>query len=176
MRSICKVAGIAVVPLLLVMSSPSVALAGGAAEFERIDPSYYQTDANSLIDIDGARGVVAKRRALIRYIWAGKGLPSKKLPGKIEKDIADDRYAELYKTNLERIDKLTIDMDYGLNSIVYHFIPEEANNKLFVLSPGTSGRFPPGQRHDQGFPGQRLFRDGVFNAPARNEQSAGSRS
>jgi hypothetical protein len=66
MKSICRVGGVAVVSLLLVMLSSVVALAGGAVEFERIDPSYYLTDANSLIDIDGPRDVGAKRRALIR--------------------------------------------------------------------------------------------------------------
>jgi len=145
MRPICRVNSFAVVPLLFVMLSACVVSAGGAVEFERIDPSYHQTDANSLIDIDGARGVVAKRRALIRYIWAGEGFPSKKLPGKVEKDITDDRYAELYKTNLKQIDKLTINMDYGLNSIVYHFLPEEANSKLFVYHQGHRGDFIQGK-------------------------------
>ena len=112
MTSIYRVSSFVIVPLLLVMLSPFVVSAGGAVEFERIDPSYYQTDANDLIDIDGARSVLAKRKALIRYIWAGEGLPSGKLPGKIEKHITDDRYAELYETNLKQIDKLTINMDY----------------------------------------------------------------
>ncbi len=154
MRSICRVSSLAVVPLLFVMLSPIVASAGGAVEFERIDPSYYQTDANSLIDIDGARGVVAKRRALIRYIWAGEGFPSGKLPGKVEKDITDDRYAELYKTNLKQIDKLTIDMDYGLNSIVYHFLPEEANSKLFIYHQGHRGDFIQGKDTIKAFLGK----------------------
>lgn len=145
MRSICRVDSIAVVPLFFVMLSALVASAGGAVEFERIDPSYHLTDANSLIDIGGAKSVVAKRRALIRYIWSGDGLPSKKLPGKVEKGITDDRYAELHKTNLKQIDKLTIDMDYGLNSIVYHFIPREANNKLFIYHQGHRGDFVQGK-------------------------------
>jgi hypothetical protein len=119
--------------------------AGGAVEFERIDPAYYQTDANSLIDIDGADSVLAKRKVLIQYIWAGEGLPSGKLPGKVEKDINDDRYAELYKANLRQIDKLTINMDYGLNSIVYHFLPKEANNRLFIYHQGHRGDFIQGK-------------------------------
>ena len=51
MRSICRVSSLTVVLALLVMSCPCLVSAGGAGEFERIDPSYYQTDANSLIDI-----------------------------------------------------------------------------------------------------------------------------
>jgi hypothetical protein len=127
------------------MLCPGVVSAGGAVEFERIDPSYYQTDANSLIDIDGADSVLAKRAALIHYIWGGEGFPSGKRPGKVEKDIADDRYAELYKTSLRQIDKLTIDMDYGLNSIVYHFLPKEANGKLFIYQQGHRGDFVQGK-------------------------------
>jgi hypothetical protein len=145
MRSICRISSFAVAPLFFVVLSPYLVLAGEAVEFERIDPSYYQTDANSLIDIDGARGVLAKRKALIRYIWAGEGLPSGKLPGKVDKDITDDRYAEMYKTSLRQIDKLTINMDYGLNSIVYHFLPEEANSKLFIYHQGHRGDFIQGK-------------------------------
>ena len=141
----CRISSIAVVAFLLVMSSPFVTSAGGAAEFERIDPSYYETDANSLIDIHGARGVTAKRRALVRYVWAGKGFPSEKLPAKVEKDITDDRYAEFFETSLRQIDKLTIEMDYGLNSVVYHFIPKEANNKLFIYHQGHRGDFIQGK-------------------------------
>jgi hypothetical protein len=114
-------------------------------EFERIDPSYYLTDANSLIDIDGPRDVGAKRRALIRYIWMRKGLPSEKLPAKVKKGITDDRYTDLYEANLERIDKLTIEMDYGLNSVVYHFAAKEANNKLFIYHQGHRGDFVQGK-------------------------------
>jgi len=38
MISICRIGGIAIAPLLLVMLCPFVAPAGGAVEFERIDP------------------------------------------------------------------------------------------------------------------------------------------
>jgi hypothetical protein len=145
MRTIASMRFLAVIPLLLVVLPLLVASAGGVAEFERIDPSYYLTDANSLINIDGARGVTAKRRALIRYIWARKGFPSEKLPAKVEKNITDDRYAELSRAGLRQIDKLTIEMDYGLNSIVYHFIPREANNKLFIYHQGHRGDFIQGK-------------------------------
>ncbi|KPK39074.1 MAG: hypothetical protein AMJ65_12035 [Phycisphaerae bacterium SG8_4] len=145
MRSICSVSSVAVVLLLFVMSCPCVVAAGGAVEFERIDPSYYQTDANSLIDIDGAGSVLAKRDALIRYIWAGEGFPSGKLPGNVEKAITDDRYADLYEANLSRIDKLTVEMDYGLHSIVYHFLPKQANSKLFIYHQGHRGDFVQGK-------------------------------
>ena len=60
MRSIHSISIVVFVSLLLVMLSPFAALASGAVEFERIDPSYYLTDANSLIDIHGARGVAVE--------------------------------------------------------------------------------------------------------------------
>lgn len=145
MKPTCRISSIAVVPLLVVMFSALALSSVGAAEFERIDQSYYQTDANSLIDISGPRGVTNKRRALIRYIWMRKGFPSDKLPSKVEKDITDERYAELFSAGLKRIDKLTIEMDYGLNSVVYHLIPEEANGKLFIYHQGHRGDFIQGK-------------------------------
>lgn len=145
MRPICTISSVALVPILLITLFAPIASAGGSPEFERIDPAYYETDANSLIDIDGAGGVAARRKAVIRYIWMRKGFPSKKLPAKIEQDITDDRYAEMFDMSLRQIDKLTIEMDYGLNSIVYHFIPKEANDKLFIYHQGHRGDFIQGK-------------------------------
>ena len=66
-------------------------------------------------------------------------------PAKVEKNITDDRYAELSSASLGQIDKLTIEMDYGLNSIVYHFVPKEANGKLFIYHQGHRGDFIQGK-------------------------------
>lgn len=145
MRFMCKFGSIAVGSSLLVVLSQIATSADAEAEFERIDPSYHQTDPSRLIDIDGVNGVAAKRQALIRYIWMGQGLPLKKLPGKVEQNITDGRYAKLFEKKVRRIDKLTIDMDYGLNSIAYHFLPEKANNKLFLYHQGHRGDFVLGK-------------------------------
>ncbi|MHC4329452.1 MAG: hypothetical protein ACYSWW_15170 [Planctomycetota bacterium] len=144
MKSIDRARSIAVIPLLLIVSFSFAALADGPGDFESIDPSYYETDANSLIDIGSARDITAKRKALVRYIWMGEGFPSRKLPGEVEENITDDRYADLFKTNLRRIDRITVNMDYGLNSISYHFLPKTSNGKLIIYHQGHRGDFVQG--------------------------------
>lgn len=133
------------VPLIFITSFPLIVLADDTAGFEQIDPHYYETDANSLISIGSPEGVVARREALIRYIWAGKGFPSEKLPGEVKENIKDDRYAELSKTSLKQIDKITVNMDYGLNCIVYHFLPRTSNGKLIIYHQGHRGDFIQGK-------------------------------
>jgi len=80
--------------------------------------------------------IASKRKELIEYIWKGKGLP-KRIPNTIEEDIIDLRYETL--NNLEKIDRLVIEMDYGVNSISYLLHPVNPNNKLIVYHGGHSG-------------------------------------
>jgi len=144
MESIDKTRGIVIFPLIFVMSFRFIAAADEALEFEQIDPFYYETDVKSLIDIRSAEDVIAKRKALIKYIWGGKGFPSKKLPGKVVENIKDDRYAHLFDANLRQIDKVVVDMDYDLYSIIYHFIPQKGNNRLIIYHQGHNGDFIKG--------------------------------
>jgi hypothetical protein len=111
------------------------------SEFERIDEVYRETDVNSLIGIVSVGDVAAKRKELVGFIWGGGGFPSDKQPGNVEKKISDDRYAELFKGSLGQIDKITVDMDYGLKSVIYHFHPRKSNNKLLVYHQGHRGDF-----------------------------------
>ena len=113
-------------------------------EFERIDAVYYETDVNDLIDIDNAGGLAAKRRELVEFIWGPEGFPSKKQPSKVEKEISDDRYAELFKGPLAQIDKITVTMDYGFESIIYHFHPKTGNKQLVIYHQGHMGDFIKG--------------------------------
>ena len=73
MRSIYRVSSFAVVPLLSVMLYPCVVSAGGAVEFERIDPSYHQTDANSLVDIDSHKDHKISAESL-KVLFKNEGL------------------------------------------------------------------------------------------------------
>lgn len=114
------------------------------SEFERIDEVYRETDVNSLIGIESADDIAAKRKELIHFIWGGGGFPTEKLPCKVEKKIADDRYAELFKGSLTQIDKITVEMDYGMESVIYHFHPRKSNKKLMVYHQGHRGDFIKG--------------------------------
>ena len=114
------------------------------SEFEEINPSYFETDVRKLIQIKRAEDVTKKRDALIRYIWQGKGIPSLKLPDKVEEQIEDERYATLFESDLKQIDKITVRMEHGLESIAYHFIPKKCCNKLIVYHQGHRGDFIKG--------------------------------
>jgi hypothetical protein len=57
----------------------------------------------------------------------------------IESDIYDSRYNDLQ--NLKRIDKLTVEMEYGIDSVSYLLLPEESNQKLILYHHGHDGDF-----------------------------------
>ena len=58
----------------------------------------------------------------------------------IESDIYDSRYDDLSESKTQ-IDKLTIEMEYGINSVSYLLLPEESNEKLILYHHGHDGDF-----------------------------------
>jgi len=130
--------------VLFAVSVGFAATDGELGQFERIEPEYFDTDVGGLIDIDSLEDVNRKRQALIEYVWGGKGFPGSKLPDRVEENIRDQRYSELYAGCLKRIDKLTVEMEHGLNSIAYHFIPKNGNGRLIVYHQGHRGDFIQG--------------------------------
>ncbi|HUT29650.1 MAG TPA: hypothetical protein VMX13_07655 [Sedimentisphaerales bacterium] len=144
MKYVHSISSTIFVPLILIVSLPFMACADEDAQFEQIDRSYYETDVNSLINIGSAADIAARRQALIRYIWGGKGFPAQKLPAEVKQDIKDERYAELFNAGLRQIDRITVNMDYGLESVIYHFIPKTPNNKLIIYHQGHRGDFIQG--------------------------------
>jgi hypothetical protein len=101
------------------------------------------------IYITNPHEVDKRRNRLIKYIWKSEGLPKDKMPDQVEKSIKDDRYSDL--NNLEKIDKLIITMDYGVNSIAYHFHPVQKNNRLIIYHQGHDGDFIAGKNTIQFF-------------------------
>ena len=108
-------------------------------KYELINPLYLETNVSSLISIGNKNDVMQKRNELIRYIWKTQGFPYDKMPQSIENGIQDNRYSSL--DNLKSIDKITVSMDYGLKSIIYHFQPIKSNNKLIIYHEGHDGDF-----------------------------------
>ena len=110
---------------------------------ERIDEhiitstSFEKFDASSIIEIETKKDLNSKRTALINYIWKDQ-IPTK-LPTNIEEHFIDDTFSNI--KNLKRVDKITIEMEYGVNSIAYFFIPHEPNNKLIIYHHGHAGDF-----------------------------------
>ena len=107
-------------------------------------PHLSQTDVASLIQIKTKDDIEQKRNAMFKYIW--KDNLTYLEPIKIDEDIKDERFETKY---IERIDKLTIEMDYGVNSIAYLFFPkspeEQGKNKnadtLIIYHQGHAGGF-----------------------------------
>ena len=101
-----------------------------------------QADVSSLIKINSESDINQKRDFLIEHFWdAGSFMRVKdkaQLP-KVETDISDSNYEDFQ--NLKRIDRLTVEMEYGINSISYLFIPEQTNEKLLLYHQGQGGDF-----------------------------------
>ena len=93
----------------------------------------YENDIDSLITINSANDIIDKRKNLINFIWKNNIPYSSSIS--IDKNIQDDRYQNL--SNLKSIHRLTISMEYSVNSISYLFLPENSNDKLINISSGA---------------------------------------
>lgn len=94
-------------------------------------------DVNSLIDINTIDDISNKRKKLLNFLW-NDNLPN--LNNLIvENNIIDLRYTNI--PNLQFINKYEISMDNQINSIVYHFVPDEPNSDLIIYHQGHSGDF-----------------------------------
>ena len=101
-----------------------------------------QTDLDSLIKIDDKSDIDQKRNDLIELFWNVGSLHRVQYVGElpeVQSDISDHNYNNFQ--NLKRIDKLTVEMEYGVNSISYLFIPEQSNQKLILYHHGHDGDF-----------------------------------
>ena len=102
----------------------------------------FETDTSSLIHVTNDISKNEIKNNLINHIWKHNTLPNNEL-SKIEKNISLDKYSEL--NNLESIDKLTIEMKHGVNSIVYLFKPSISNDELIIYHQGHRGDFIEGK-------------------------------
>ena len=101
-----------------------------------------QSDLNTLVKINQESDIEKKRNDLIEFFWNIGSLQRIQYDGQlpeVESDIYDSRYNNFQ--NLKRIDKLTVEMEYGINSISYLLLPEESNQKLIIYHHGHDGDF-----------------------------------
>ena len=108
-----------------------------------------QADLDSLIKIDDEEDIDQKRNELIEFFWNVGSIQHfdnitfrPQLP-EVESDISDSRYNNFQ--NLKRIDKLTVEMEYGINSVSYLFTPEKSNEKLILYHHGHAEDFLSGK-------------------------------
>jgi hypothetical protein len=99
-------------------------------------------DISTIVSLDSEEEINLKRQKLIDFIFGKAGLPQNQLPDSIEQAISDDDFKNLL--NIERIDKLTINMEWNLNSIVYHFVPQNSRQEAVIYHQGHTGKFVNG--------------------------------
>ena len=103
---------------------------------------FNQADVNSLIEINSESDIGQKRDFLIEYFWdvgSFQRVKDKSQLPEVEIDISDSSYKDFQ--NLKRIDRLTVEMEYRINSVSYLFIPEQSNKKLILYHQGHGGDF-----------------------------------
>ena len=103
----------------------------------------YENNINELIHIKNNNDIFKLKSNLIDFIWKNNGFPDSTLPDTVNVDILNPLYDDF--SNLERIDQLNIEMEYGINSISYLFIPESSNNQLVIYHQGHGGDFSKGK-------------------------------
>jgi hypothetical protein len=111
---------------------------------DKILPILYQTDVQSLIHIDNENDITKTRNQIIDYVWKEDGFSKTKMPSKIELDIQDERYDDII--NLEKIDKITITMEYGVESYAYVFLAQQNNKDIVLYHQGHDGDFVKGKK------------------------------
>lgn len=104
---------------------------------------YLETDVNALISIKNKKNISEKRDELIRFIWGKPGLPLSE-PSIISNNFEDTRYKDI--RSISKIEKMVIEMDFGLKSYVYHFIPKNPKNKVILYHQGHDGDFINGKK------------------------------
>jgi hypothetical protein len=111
-----------------------------------------QVNVDSLIKIDSKSDIDQKREFLTEFFWdttTFQRIKDKSSSPEVETNISDSNYKDFQ--NLKRIDRLTVEMEYGINSISYLFIPEQSNEKLILYHQGHGGDFLLGKNTIQFF-------------------------
>ncbi len=78
------------------------------------------------------------RERLIQHIWGIPALPYDQMPGEIRL-VQDTRWQDM--ANLQKVDEIVVEMEYNIESHVYHFVPKQSLNKLLLFHQGHSGDF-----------------------------------
>lgn len=109
-----------------------------STEYSKTPAEYFENDITALISIKQPQDVSQLRSRLIALLWGRPGLPLS-LPSAIANDFVDHGYDDI--SSLSRTDKLSIVMEFGLDSNVYHFIPLNPNNKVVLYHKGHADDF-----------------------------------
>ena len=117
-------------------------------DYSAIAEDYWGENVERMIEIRDPGDVESKRRELIKWVWKGAGFPASSSPS-VERSIQDARYTDM--DNLQSIDRYVLLMDYGINSVIYHFLPTNGGEKLVIYHQGHVGDFVAGKETIRSF-------------------------
>ena len=100
--------------------------------------SFESNDVLSLIDASDPTTINKLKTDLNLILWNQQSIPNH-TPQTIEKFFEDPKYQNM--KNLDSIEKIIIDMEFGVNSIAYFFKASDSNNKLIIYHQGHRGVF-----------------------------------
>jgi len=107
---------------------------------EEIHPDYLKVDVPSLIHIKNHDDAKKVRKKIIDYLWKAKGYPARKLPVEVTTEFPTWLMVrDIGSKNVARVERLRIEMDYGLHSEVYLFHPKKSANRLLIFHQGHRG-------------------------------------
>ena len=113
-------------------------------KYETIDPLYLQTNVESLIKINQKNDIHEIRNKLKEFIWRENSFSYERLPSKIENNFVNEKFYDF--SNLQKIDKLTANMENNISSSSYLLIPNNPNNKLVIYHAGHEEDFFHGKK------------------------------
>ena len=113
-----------------------------------IPAEYLHTDVAGLIALSTADDINRLRQRLNRLIWGHDELPTATAVPTVPA-LVDTRYDDI--ASLKQIDYLRVDMEFGLESSIYHFIPTASNNRLVLFHQGHAGDFFHGKKQIRQF-------------------------
>jgi len=108
---------------------------------ETIDPSYLETDVSDLLQLDSLEAIRRRRLQLAQFIWGPHGLPQDVRPTRIEPDYDDPRYDRLREVGLASLELWVVEMDFGLRSSIYRFVPRAPRGTPVFVHQGHRGDF-----------------------------------
>ena len=102
--------------------------------YEEVHPRFLEIDPRALISPDTRRNPAAVRARLVELAWGADGYPADLLPGSVEVGVTDHLLPRLAAG--VRVDRLRVEMEDGLRSILHYLHAPQPNNRLVIYHHG----------------------------------------
>lgn len=99
-------------------------------------PQIYQeiSEVDNLIGIYSKENIETKKILLKNYVWPNDDFPLNKMPIHNSADIKDELFSDI--ESLLQINSFTVEMEYGMTSTSYLFLPKTTNDQLIIYHQG----------------------------------------